>query len=296
MRHQRRVLTMVATTLATCALLLFGAASPSAFAEESAPPGKAWIRAGHLVPGVGTTRIDLVPTAGSPTSIVMSPAASYGDVTGYQKIDPGDYTVYVRPEGASLDTQPLLQRAFSVVSGKATTLAVVGTASDPRFVVLDDDLTPPASNTARVRVLPAASHATNLSVSAEGGPTLTSGAVLGQATDYSSVPAGGWTLQLTSTTGPSATQRVDLASGSVYTAVVLDNADTVKIKVITDAAGAQTTPVGAAATGGGAMAAELSGSGSQSSVPPVTAAVSPLLVALAVVLWMRRGRGARVPR
>jgi hypothetical protein len=281
---------MVATTVTACALLVLGVAMPRASAEDATPPGKAWIRAGHLVPGVGTTRVDLVPAAGAPTSIVMSPAASYGDVTKYQKIEPGDYTVYVRPQGASLDTQPLLQRAFSVASGKAYTLAVVGTAADPRFAVLDDDLTPPASDTARVRVLPAASHATNLSVSAESGPTLTTGAVLGQATDYASVPAGGWTLKLTSTAGPSASQRVDLSSGSVYTAVVLDSADSVTIKVITDAAGAQTMPVGAAQTGGGAMAGTLSEDGT--AVSPLAAAVSPLLLALAVAFCMRRGREA----
>jgi Domain of unknown function (DUF4397) len=292
MRHPRRLLSMVTATLTACALLVLGVGLPSASADDGTPPGKAWIRAGHLVPGVGTTRIDLVPAAGSPTSIVMSPAASYGDVTKYQKIDPGDYTVYVRPQGASLDTQPLLQRAFSVASGKAYTLAVVGTAADPRFAVLDDDLTPPASDTARVRVLPAASHATNLSVSADGGPNLTTGAVLGQATNYASVPAGGWTLKLTSTAGPSASQRVDLSSGSVYTAVVLDSADSVTIKVITDAAGAQTMPVGAAQTGGGAMAATLSEDGTASAVPPLAAAVSPLLLALAVAFWMRRGREA----
>lgn len=265
MQHPRRVLSTLgrvrAVLLVTAGMsaLLAGAALP-AHADEVTPPGKAWVRAGHLVPGVGTTRIDLTPKTGAASSIVMSPGASYGDVTSYQKIDPGDYTVDVRPQGAALDTTPMLERAFTVVAGKATTLAVLGTAADPRLVVLDDDLTPPAADTARVRVLPAASHAQTLSVMAVNGPTLTSGAILGQATAYASVPAGSWTLNLAGTNGVKAQQTIDLASGSVYTAVVLDSsADGVVLKVITDAAGAMTTPVGAAKTGGGGMAAEVSG-------------------------------------
>lgn len=258
MKHQRPVLVTLAGLVSALAVLL-GTALPTAHADESRPPGAAWVRAGHLVPGVGTTRIDLVPRSGPATSIVMSPAASYGDVTKYQKVDPGDYTVAVRPQGASLASSPMLQRAFTVVAGKATTLAVLGTSNDPRLVVLDDDLTPPTADTARVRVLPAASHAQTVSVMAVSGPTLTSGAVLGQATAYASVPAGSWTLNLTGTNGPSAQQTVTLASGSVYTAVVLDSSTGVVLQVITDAAGATTTPVGAAQTGGGGMAGDVSG-------------------------------------
>lgn len=257
MRHQRPVLTVIATTIAALAILLLGVAP--AQADQSTPPGKAWVRAGHLVPGIGSTRIDLVPQSGATTSIAMSPSASYGDVTEYQKIDPGDYTVYVRPQGASLDTAPMLQRAFTVVAGKATTLAVLGTVDAPRLVALDDDLTPPAANTARVRVLPAASHAQTVSVDAMNGPTITSGAVLGQATSYATVPAGSWTLNLTYNSGLTAQQTVSLASGSVYTAVILDSgADSVQIKLITDAAGAVATPAGAAATGEGGMASKIS--------------------------------------
>lgn len=298
MRHQRPVLTVIATTVAALALLLLGVAP--AQADQSTPPGKAWVRAAHLVPGIGATRIDLVPAAGGATSIAMSPSASYGDVTQYQKIDPGDYTVYVRPQGATLDTAPMLQRAFTVVAGKATTLAVLGTVDAPRLVALDDDLTPPAADTARVRVLPAASHAQTVSVTAMNGPTLTTGAVIGQATPYTSVPAGNWTLDLAYNTGLSASQTVALASGSVYTAVILDSGtDSVQLKVITDAAGAMATPAGAAATGEGGMAAELAPATTSSSAPGATligAALLALVLALLAVRQSRRPAVARLER
>ncbi|MEO7234527.1 MAG: DUF4397 domain-containing protein [Lapillicoccus sp.] len=267
----RRVLPLVGRLVALTAVLaalLLVVAGP-AQADDATPPGKAWVRAGHLTPGVGATRIDLVPASGASTSVVMSPSASYGDVTAYQKVDPGDYTVFVRPQGAALETAPMLQRAFTVVAGKATTLAVVGTADSPRLVVLDDDLTLPAASSARVRILPAASSAQTVSVVAQNGPTLTTGAILGQATGYASVPAGSWTLDLTSGGGPTAVQTVDLMSGSVYTAIVLDAANgSVNIKVVTDAAGATTAPQGAAQTGGGAMAAAVAGD-DEAGFPPL---------------------------
>ncbi len=293
MRHHRPVLTVIATTVAALAILLLGVAP--AQADQSTPPGKAWVRAGHLVPGIGSTRIDLVPQSGAATSIAMSPSASYGDVTEYQKIDPGNYTVYVRPQGASLDTAPMLQRAFTVVAGKATTLAVLGTVDAPRLVALDDDLTPPTANTARVRVLPAASHAQTVSVQAMNGPTITTGAVLGQATSYATVPAGSWTLNLTYNSGSSAQQTVALASGSVYTVVILDSgADSVQIKLITDAAGAVATPAGAAATGEGGMAAEISPtSGTQTTPRGIGALGASALGLLLVLLAVRHLRPLR---
>ena len=281
----RRLTAMVGVLGVLLVLVVAGASA--ARAADASPPGKAWIRAGHLVPGFSTARVDLVPKNGSATSIVMSPAASYGDVTDYQKIDPGDYTVTVRPQGASLETEPLLQRAFTVVAGKATTLVAVGTADSPRLVALDDDLTLPAASAARVRILPAASHTQTVSIMAQNGPTLATGAILGQATDYTSVPAGSWTLDLTSGGGPTAQQTVDLKSGSVYTAIVLDSAPgAVTVKVITDAAGATTAPQGAAQTGGGGMAAQLA-AGDESHSQTRTGSV--LVLALAVTLALAFG-------
>ena len=287
----RRLVALVG--LVGLSFILVGVGASSARADDAAPPGKAWIRAGHLVPGFGSARLDLVPKSGPATSIVMSPAASYGDVTDYQKIDPGDYTVTVRPQGATLESAPLLQRAFTVVAGKATTLVAVGTADSPRLVALDDDLTLPAASSARVRILPAASHTQTVSIVAQNGPTLATGAILGQATDYASVPAGSWTLDLASGGGPTAQQTVDLKSGSVYTAIVLDSAPgAVTIKVITDAAGATTAPQGAAQTGGGGMAAQLAAR-DESHSQTLIGSVLVLAVATALALALGAGWGQR---
>ncbi len=250
----------LASVLFVAAVLVLGLSWPALAAGEGSsssatPPGKGWIRAGHFVPGFGDARIDLAPkgaTAG--TSIVMSPDAAYGDVTSYQKLTPGPYVVTIRAAGTAADAAPMLSRSFEIKAGAANTIAVLGTSAAPRLAVLDDELTPPKAGTATVRLLSATSEAPSLTVTVAGGPTIAADAVLGQVTDYSTVPEGTWRLDLTGSATPSQ-QTVTLGSGKVYTAVALDgDSGTVKIKLITDAAGVTATPKGAAAAGEGGLA------------------------------------------
>ena len=76
--------------------------------SSATPPGKGWIRAGHFVPGFGAARVDLAPKGSAAgTSIVMSPDAVYGDVTSYQKLQPGPYVVTIRAAGTAADSARL---------------------------------------------------------------------------------------------------------------------------------------------------------------------------------------------
>lgn len=265
-RRRHRAAVLLATVL-----VLFGASAlsaPAAMAAPQAGSGVAWLRAAHLVPGIGSTRIDLVPADGTSGGkpVVMSPGATYGDVTAYQKIDPGTYTVTVRPSTGEASTSPLLSRRFTIARGQAMTLAVIGTKQLPRLATLRDDLTPPPAGQVNVRVLPAASSAQQLTVAAVAGPVIVEGAVLGQATAYKAVPAGKWTLRVSADAVPATNQQVDLRAGGVYTVVALDGAaGSVTTKVVTDAAGvavsatdakgkAIAAPQGGAQTGGGGTA------------------------------------------
>ncbi|MEO7059009.1 MAG: DUF4397 domain-containing protein [Lapillicoccus sp.] len=274
-----RLFWSVLTGLLLVAVSAFAAGSARADTTTAGatPPGQAWIRAGHFIPGFGAARVDLRPTSGTSTPIIMSPSAGYGDVTAYQKISPGDYTVSITDAGAPVDAKPVLSRSFTAAAGKAQTLAVIGTASAPRLAVLTDDLTPPAAGSARVRVLSASSLAPVVNIMAVGGPTLASGAVLGTSTGYTTVPDGVWTLNL-SGASMGTKQTVTLASGSVYTAVALDSGPAaVTIKVITDAAGAVSTPVGGAKTGFGGAAQ--SSSVSSPSASAGASSIAPVVVA-----------------
>lgn len=233
-----------------------------AFAAPGAgAPGQAWVRVGHFVPGMGSTSIDLKPLDGGGPSITLAGSATYGQVTEYDKLAPGRYTATVRETSAPAGSQALLSRSFEITANDARTVAVLGTASEPRLALLTDDLTPPKAGTARVRLLSASEAADPVTVTAVGGPTIAEDAVLGQATDYATVPAGSWTLQLQGASTDSTVQDVPVMSGSVYTVVVLDSGQTIKAEVVTDAAGAVTAPKGGAKTGGGGTAAVATGDG-----------------------------------
>jgi len=253
LRRSRPVL-LVLVVIATLGVLLAPGAA-SAAPGEAAPPGKAWVRVGHFVPGMGATRVDLTPLSGAGAPQSLASRATYGQVSAYEALAPGSYTATVRDAGDPADAAPVLSRSFEIEANDARTIAVLGTAAAPRLALLTDDLTPPAAGTARVRVLSAAESADPVTVSALDGPTIAQDAVLGQATDYATVPAGSWTLQLRAPSASTTLQDVPIASGSVYTVVVVDEgADSVALDVVTDAAGARTAPKGGARTGLGGTA------------------------------------------
>lgn len=288
----------LASVLFVAAALVLGLSAPALAAggggaTAATPPGKGWIRAGHFVPGFGDARVDLAPK-GSPAgvSIVMSPDAAYGDVTSYQKLQPGPYLVTIRAAGTAADSAPMLSRSFEIKAGAANTIAVVGTAAAPRLAVLNDQLTPPKAGTATVRLLSATSKATSLTVTPAGGPAIASDAVLGQVTDYTTIPQGTWKLDLTGAAAPSQ-QTVTLGSGKVYTAVALDGASgTVMIKLITDASGVTAMPKGAAAAGEGGLA--LASAGPTDSNVGTDAAVVGGILGLALVGMLGARRRASV--
>ena len=249
---------------------LTGLVAPgSAQAAPGVPVGGSWVRIGHFVPGMGAADVVLTADAAvggaAPGDAVMSQGdVGYGVVTDYSKLTPGSYTATVSAapmtdgDSGSSSSSPddlVLSSTFQVTAGQARTVAVLGTSDAPRLTLLDDDLTPPQPGAARVRVLSASEQMGSIAVRAIRGPVLAEGAVLGQATDYVSVPAGAWELSLTDGSAEPVRQQVDVASGSVYTLVVLDSPDGgVEVQAVTDAAGAAVAPRGGADTGGGGTA------------------------------------------
>lgn len=228
-------------------------AQSGAQATSAAPPGKAWVRVAHFVPGMGAASIALTPVDGATQPAMTANGASYGEVTAYDKLTPGTYTATVRKDGAG-SGDPMLSRSVKLTGGEARTIAVLGTSDQPRLVLLKDDLTPPKAGTARVRLLSASDAARAISVKAVDGPTLAEDTVLGETTPYTTVPDGAWDLRLSSTGAGNSDSTVRLASGSVYTVVALDAGAGVKLDVVTDAAGAMSTPQGGADTGLGGTA------------------------------------------
>lgn len=247
------------------------------------PPGGSWVRAADLVTGAGPMQVTLSPANGSGgTPVVLSQGIGYGQATGYRALPPGSYTVTVTGAG------PVLSSTYDAPAGGAVTLAALGTAQAPRLAVLQDDLTAPAAGSARVRVLPAAGAAP-VDVSATNGPTIASGAVFGQPTAYASVPAGPWRLAVRTAGGPTDTQPADLASGAVYTVLVVNGtAGRLQTSVLEDAAGTAIAPKGGVATGGGGAATQLTGTSPATRTAGVGALGGLALLGLAVVGHARR--------
>jgi hypothetical protein len=175
-RRPRAVLTLA---LVTTALVAGGATASSAVAADTAPT--AWVRATHLVPGIGAVTVTLVPFAGVASGAdgsagaqretdvppaatvdgarVLEPAATYGGASDYRQVQAGVYSVQLRPAGASPANPPLLSGVLDAKADQAYTLAPLGTKEAPTVQVLADDLTPPQPGTARVRLISAASRA-----------------------------------------------------------------------------------------------------------------------------------------
>jgi len=256
------------------------ALAPAAGAAPGDTTATAWVRAAHLVPGLGTMRITLTPFAGAAAGTVtkpgtpvaptrdgmrvVQPAAKYGEAGEYRQIPQGLYTVQVLPVDAPAGSTPLLTGTLDANGDQAYTLAALGSKASPRVQVIADDLRAPAAGKAKVRLLAASTAAQRVTVTAAGGPTLAEGAQFGQPTGYAAVPAGSWSLKVygsspsrgsamrtTNTTG-----TVSLDAGNVYTVLVLDQegGNGLRLMPLLDAAGMAVMPAKGVQTGAGGTA------------------------------------------
>ncbi|MBD3784841.1 MAG: DUF4397 domain-containing protein [Micrococcales bacterium] len=266
---------VVAALVAVAATTLL-VPGPATAGPVRAAASTAWVRAAHLVPGVGTMTIRLVPFSGSALSgvpagsipeamaegatRVLEPAVGYGGIGEYRQVPAGVYAVTIRPVGSGTGGPPVLTGTFEARAGVAVTLAALGgTRKDPRVAAITDVPVTPAAGTARVRLLPALPDASGTTIRAENGPVIAEDAPYGTPTEYRTVPAGTWTLRVTTTgtTTDSAPARasVDVASGGTYTVFVLgDGNGGIALKPVSDAQGMATAPTAGVQTGLGGAA------------------------------------------
>ena len=272
-----------------CALAL--SAVPAASAAPAPPADTGLVRMMHLSPD--TPSVDAyIDSVSAPGTGVVLPAVSYGDVSPYQSLPAGTYTVSARAAGADPASPPALATTVTVTGGTATTIAGVGRFADLSFAVLPDDLSLPPAGQSRARVINAAATGSPLDLALAGGSTLARGVPFADSTDYVDVPGGAGTLTVTGTGVSQADLPVDLAAGSVYTVLVLDEADGLAVTTALDAASPGVVPVGGVEAGAGGAAA-----GPDGGVPAGPLALAALaLTALLVTLRVRLPRRGRAPR
>jgi hypothetical protein len=260
------------TTLLGGAAVLAAAASPAASAAAASPAATqdGWVRIAHLSPKAPAMDMYLYPF-GDPGDMVVLKDVSYGDVSAYQALSPGEYTVAMRGFGAPESSKPALTTSFMVGTRTAYTVAALGPDPGLRVAVLQDQMTAPAGK-ALVRVFQASLKEPQVTVSF-GSDVLARQLDFGVATSYTAVSPGQQTVEFTAP-GEHAIMRVRLGADTIHTVIVLDDSSGLEVDPVTDAVGSQIMPKGGANTGFGGTAPH----------PPASPAPWLLTIAFGAVL------------
>ncbi len=232
-------------------LLLAGllTALTSGFVPAQAASGT-YLRLAHLSPD--TPNVDVTVTNfARPDWAVKLDGVGYGDISGYQRIEPGTYTVAMRAAGADPTSAPVISATLDATDGRAYTVAGLGQFASLALRVLDDDISLPPAGKARMRVVNGAPGAGELTINRAGVPVIER-AAFGQATAYALVDAGASVLQVLPKTGAATDLPVTLDPGGVYSVLVLEKNGAFTAEVKADAKGAEVVPAGGIETGGGA--------------------------------------------
>jgi hypothetical protein len=241
--------------LLVSSLAIIAAASPAASAASAAPLATSaqdgWVRIAHLSPQAPAMDIYLYPF-GDPAHPTVLRDVSYGDVSAYMQLAPGEYTVAMRGFDAPATSHPALVSSFMVGAKTAYTVAALGPDPGLRVVVLQDRTTAPKGQ-ALVRVLQASLKEGHVTVS-YGSTVLATQLAFGSATPYAAVAAGAHSVKVTASGDDATATPLQLTADTVHTIVVLDSSSGLTTDDLTDAVGSQLMPSGGAATGFGGTA------------------------------------------
>ena len=284
-RHFARLAAI--TTLLGAAAGLVAATTPAASAAPAASQD-GWVRIAHLSPQAPAMDMYLYPF-GDPTHPVVLRDVTYGDVSAYLAVAPGQYSVAMRGFGAPASSTPALTSSFMISAQGAFTVAALGPDPGLRVEVLKDQLTTPGGH-ALVRVMQASLKEHLVSVS-YGPDVLAHQLAFGLATSYVTVSPGKQTVHFTAS-DEHAAASVDLAGDSSTTIVVLDGSAGLKVDAVTDSVGSRVLPAGGANTGFGGTAAHPAGS----PAPWLATIVAGILVTAAGAFALRRPRRGLLAR
>lgn len=238
--------------IAVAAVLALGVAFFQAPAANAAGSATGWVRVGHLSPDTKSVDVRLTSLSGGQVVYELD-NVTYGQVSPYKSLPVGTYSVAMTSAGSSATSKPVISASITVASGKPITVVAYGKNADLKTTVFQDDLTKPAADKARIRLVQAATVSKKVSVATSTGTWIAQNAPYGSASGYASVGAGKWSLDLTGKQkATTATTSVNLASGSINTLFVLDNSKGgITIVPAVDSAATTTTPKGGVQTGGG---------------------------------------------
>jgi hypothetical protein len=229
-------------------------AGPASAAEDDG-----LLRIAHLSPDSPAVDVALAPVRDEAPLTDPGPdlvtGLGYGEVGDFSTLTPGRYAVSIRAAGAPASTPPSLSARVDLPAGGARTVAISGLFDDLALRTLPDDLAPPPAGSARARVVAAASGVDSLDVGLAGGRVLADDLPFSAAGDPVTVPAGPVRVRVDGGPALRAELPADLAAGSVYTLLVLDDgAGGLAVRAVLDAAGPTRTPTGGIEAGAGGTA------------------------------------------
>jgi LPXTG-site transpeptidase (sortase) family protein len=214
-----------------------------------------YVRVAHLSPD--TAPFDFVVTAaGQRAPAITLTNVAYGEVSRYQRVAPGPYTVTLRGTGTGERGTTLLTEPLRVEAGQAYTLTATGMRADLSMRVVGDDIRPAVGGKVRLRVFNAATKLDPAEVDIDRGVVLWQNIGFGTVSSYATVPAGKHTLQVFAPNSdePATSLTVSLAANSVYSLTILDTVSGAQLEVRTDAAAPAAVPRGPVQTGYGGAA------------------------------------------
>jgi hypothetical protein len=276
--HLRRL----GAAAAAAALAALTLASPARAA------GDGYVRLAHLSPD--TPAVDVyLRSASDAIKPQTFKAVAYGAMSAYLRLPTGTYQVAMRKAGAPADAKPVLTTEVTIENGAAYTVAGVGRFADLGLRVLEDDLKLPDPGKSKVRIIQASVKAPVLNVAGKNGKKIADGVEFATTTEYREVNPGQWSVQVEPTGGgKTSVLPCTLGAGSVYSLVVLDDADGgLKPELHVDAKRQGAVPLGGVATGDG-------GSQPASRLPTalLLAGAAGMVTAGLVVVFRRRLRVA----
>jgi hypothetical protein len=272
------------TRLITASALALGLAGTLAAGASaaSAASGTGYLRLAHLSPN--TPAVDCyLYSFGNPSAMVVLHHVAYGEVSPYEAVASGEYTVAMRAAGAPASAKPVLSTTVDVVTGHAYTVAGMGPLEGIRLQVIEDSLAS-SRDAALVRTIQASMHQVPVTVTA-GSTVIGRDINFTTVTPYKEVSPGTVTVTAVGPTKRGSDQFA-LAPDTIYTIVVLDDSGGLKLDALVDSSGSKIMPAGAASTGFGGTAARPGAP----LLPWIGAAAAGLLIAAGGTIRLRRRR------
>jgi Domain of unknown function (DUF4397) len=241
----RRLAAAILAAVAAIGLLVLPAAAAGARDE-------ALVRVAHFAPGLLKGDVYVVYVNGR----LQLKRVPFKTVSDYLRVKPGRFQVEVRKSGQPADSPPVIAATVSLRGNRAYTVAVFGQLTSVKAMLLDDDMSRPASGKSKVRLIQALPGDQAVDLAARGG-VLFADARFPSASDYLEVQAGRVQLEVRKAGGDALApaRTVNLPKGAVSSLVVVGGiGESLELLDIRDAAASAAAPAGGVATGAGGTA------------------------------------------